>query len=423
MKTNTKKVIISLIVGAIIISGFAIPCQGTRYWHDLYIYSLKIKGKTKIITSNVKKMDINVDEMIYINDNIAISEYQNGLFIFDNELKKQRFIKSNGYLDSIDEKGNIIFVESDKIVFLSKEGKEIWNYPIEPGCQIDPIEKMNEYYYIERLCKNNDGTWVNILEKYSEEGIIDWKKVISKELSGGWSLELLGVSQNEVYLIGINENGFRYVFRVDEEGEFKIPWVLESGYIRYYKIAKEANELLFFIEKDRELFLSKYRSDGELVFRVELNGIYLAYDMFGIKKILLDEDQNIYIFGSEESLPLRMYVMKYDEDGNELWTKVLIGDYYEDYINYEIADVQYRGSGEFYVIGSSDRYGWNKGVQTVIVGMDSDGNRQWIQHFHPENAWYLTPLATTLDENGDLFVAGTYSVEEEVIENVGGCGC
>jgi hypothetical protein len=35
----------------------------------------------------------------------------------------------------------------------------------------------------------------------------------------------------------------------------------------------------------------------------------------------------------------------------------------------------------------------------------------------------LVPGNSMLDENGDLLVAGTYRVEEEVFDDIGGCGC
>ena len=419
-KTVITYFILIVLLMIIFIPIFNKNLIGNSYKQFIFLSIFITNGHTK--SNTVKSFNYGWLEGLEFNSYQRIALFgMDHLRLIGSTMKVASSIEKQGYFYGFDENNNIMWLDSSSFRLYSPKGIEIWNKSLPSNCKMGLVRQNKGYYYNKYKCFGDSGQIFNYMSKYNKMGEEIWEIDLTSKIAGNSIYDFLDVTGDNVYLMGEDTLSY-FLLPVDADGNIYNRWDL-GGYLIAYASANAGNDLIIFHENGGEEYLSKYQSDGELVFNVKWNGIRIDFDSFDCKKILLDEDRNIFLFGSEATLPLRMIVTKYDEDGNELWTKVLIGDYYENFINYEISDVQYRGSGEFYVIGSSDRYGWNKGVQTVIVGMDSDGNRQWIQSFHPENAQYLTPMATTLDENGDLFVAGTYSVEEEVIDNVGGCGC
>ena len=254
---------------------------------------------------------------------------------------------------------------------------------------------------------------------FSENGEIIWDIDLTPGVDEEWAFMILNIEGSRLYLLGSNNHidSHTYLLPVNENGDIGESWDLGRE-IYTYASANDGEELIFYIKNDEGQLLKKYRSDGELVFQVERP---MKRDWLECKQIYIDEMNDIYLFASEGGdYVSHIYVTKYSEFGDYKWSHIIAG---RDYEVIEFVEAQYRGSGEFYVSGVLDPHGWSEGTKTVLLGMDSDGNRQWIHYYHPENAESIKPLATTLDENGDLFVAGTYSIEEEEIDNVGGCGC
>ena len=401
------------------------PCYAEKYEYNTGVFSVKFDQIGLIEMRN--KADLNMvileDDIQYVAYNrIALSIMDKGLYLLDGNFDLIRLYKGDGHVVGMDDQQRIVWYDYDdspEITLLSTEGEILWTLPINNNCTVAPVKTMNGIYYIQRDCDEKNNSVTNWLTAVSESGSLLWDINVTPETDEKWYFTILDVGQKQVYLWG-GEDDENYLLVVNEDGIYEQMWQFEKGYLQSHAVLNDSEGLLFFVETNETEYLSKYKSDGELVFRINWNGISIDHDSFECKKILLDEDQNIYLFGSEEGFSFRMIVTKYDKDGNELWTKVLAGDYYE---NDKLTDAQYCANREFYIIGQNDINDNHNSLKTEILKMDSDGTIHWKQIYFETGSVYTEPLATTLDENGDLFVAGTYSVEEEVIENVGGCGC
>jgi len=124
------------------------------------------------------------------------------------------------------------------------------------------------------------------------------------------------------------------------------------------------------------------------------------------KRIRIDGRNHVY-FGvhlAESATPAegnRLQLIKLDENGNELWGKVLQG--HPGSFDHYLID----GEGRSFVIGDSPLP--SGGIQ--ITKFAQDGTKQWTQAWNTEGRAHAGPLA--LDDEGNLYAAGGAYVEKK----------
>jgi uncharacterized delta-60 repeat protein len=126
-------------------------------------------------------------------------------------------------------------------------------------------------------------------------------------------------------------------------------------------------------------------------------------DAVGCCPLALDSSGNVYVTGtSEGSTTGRDYTtIKYDTDGNELWTVCYNGPH-------NLADesraLALDGSGKIYVTGTSEGSTTDKDYATIKY--DTNGNELWVARYNGPDGLADESRALALDGGGNIYVTG-----------------
>lgn len=139
----------------------------------------------------------------------------------------------------------------------------------------------------------------------------------------------------------------------------------------------------------------KYGSNGKQIWKnIEDLGEKDAYVPMN-----LDTSENSYILGSN-------YDAKYDSDGKQIYFNTFSDRNIRAYAS--VLDKQ----GNIYLTGYS-----NAGDQIVVFKYDNNGQQVWSANYrYPGNPVTMTS-GITLDESGDIYVAGFTSPDKDVAES------
>ena len=122
--------------------------------------------------------------------------------------------------------------------------------------------------------------------------------------------------------------------------------------------------------------------------------------------IAIDSSGNIYLTGIDSSNlnDWDLFVAKYDSAGNWKWTRQ-VGTASEDVGDSIIAD----SNGDIYVAGSvgdsldgNVHYG---SADLILMKYDSDGNKLWTKQLGSDG--YDHAYGLTMDDNGNIYITGT----------------
>ena len=193
-----------------------------------------------------------------------------------------------------------------------------------------------------------------------------------------------------------NQFGGRYIdhgFDVieNEQGEFIIVGTLGGFY----------NPSTFdFLNHDADIFIIKTNAQGEKIWEKTYGGSSHEW----AKKIIAAPGGGYYICGSTQSKgagSFDMFLMKMDEDGNELWMKTYGG------ANFEYGEsVQLNVENNLYLLGSSASFSENKKPDHFLVKTDLNGNVIWEKTFGGEGSDYSASLVCLAD-SGCAFTGWT----------------
>ena len=149
-----------------------------------------------------------------------------------------------------------------------------------------------------------------------------------------------------------------------------------------------------------DIWVSKYDNSGNLLWTEQLG---TPWDERS-ESMTVDREGNIYLAGwsygnlgngEARSSDISGWVAKYDRDGNQLWIEGLG-------VVTAIYDIAVDGSGNTYVVGENT-YG-NREVDGFILKYDSNGTRQWGKLFHTDKLDISRGVA--VDNSGNIYMSG-----------------
>ena len=147
----------------------------------------------------------------------------------------------------------------------------------------------------------------------------------------------------------------------------------------------------------------KYDPNGNLLWERRYHGPGDGYDV--AYALALDSADNVYVTGVswQTTRDFDYTTIKYDTDGNLLWTASYDGPTNEDDYAYALV---VDDAGNVYVTGWSGGGGHLQYRDYATLKYDTDGNQLWVQRYNgPGNSWDEA-RALAVDSVGNVFVTG-----------------
>ncbi|MFQ6103265.1 MAG: SBBP repeat-containing protein [Candidatus Glassbacteria bacterium] len=145
----------------------------------------------------------------------------------------------------------------------------------------------------------------------------------------------------------------------------------------------------------------KYDGDGNELWVERYNGTGNSWD--SAHSIAVDGAGNVYVTGQSSGIDTGYdyATVKYDADGNELWTARYDGPAGDDDM---AKSITLDGEGNVYVTGKSHGIGTDWDFATIKY--DSDGNEEWIWRFNYLGDSDDRAKAIAIDHDGNICVTG-----------------
>ena len=277
-----------------------------------------------------------------------------------------------------------------------------------------------------------------LLVKYDGDGIKYWSKQIGSS-SYDTANSLAIDSNGNIYITGEtlgSMDGQKYeggsdiiLIKYDNDGNRQ--WTKQIGTTNN-DVAKSINidscgyvyiigETIGFLDGQEyegilDMFLAKYDSNGNKQWIKQI-------DLITTKGFFIDLSNNIYVIGNTrhsldgQIIPERTveytyaFLMKYDNDGNKQWTRLL-----SNYPDSEIRGVSCNNKGDIYITGDLSHYVGADGVSDIFLAkFDNEGKNHWVESFDLSDADYSEDV--TCDNNGNVYITGhTFeSVGDEIL--------
>ncbi len=276
------------------------------------------------------------------------------------------------------------------------------------------------------LGKMWDGGFSNndmVLIKLDFEGKQKWR-----EYYGG-SRSNLGhkfiITKDDAFvMVGLGQQtdifGNAYLVKADQNG--KIIWENDFGerYIDqgFDVIENDSGEFLIvgtlggfynttsvdFLNHDADIYIIKTNAQGEKLWEKTFGGT--AHDW--AKEIIKAPGGGYYVCGSTQSEgegSFDIFLMKIDEDGNELWFKTYGGADFEYGESVRLSD-----DNNLYILGTSASFSDNYKPDHFLIKTDLDGEVIWESIYGGEDSDYSRALVCTPD-SGCAFTGWTDSGE------------
>ena len=145
------------------------------------------------------------------------------------------------------------------------------------------------------------------------------------------------------------------------------------------------------------IFIRKYDSDGNEIWTRMVGG-----DYYSISSVSTDASGNVYIAGEYEPGTTYAFVRKYDSDGNEIWAREFGGSGGRSFAYSVSTD-----ASSVYVAGGTSKAlsGPNAGMLDAFIRKyDSDGNEIWTRQFGSANGETADSVSAYGSDN--IYVAG-----------------
>ncbi len=254
------------------------------------------------------------------------------------------------------------------------------------------------------------------LNLFSQEVEEEWVNFYNGYIARGSETLIADSSEEFVYTAGATGNTF-ITMKIDHEGEL----IWEESYTfpgSYYVSACEVK-----IDQYNNIYVSGYCDNWNLsttkyiVIKYDQNGNelwttvcdYVDYRPSSIVWLDIDEQQNVYVatrFATGTSISDYLTI-KYDMNGEELWHVIHDGIYGDDVPS----DILVDGAGNIFVIGLSEMA--NDDYDYLLMKYNSDGILQWEERYNAHCEYrYLYPRIA-LDESENICLIGMQAIEPD----------
>ena len=197
-----------------------------------------------------------------------------------------------------------------------------------------------------------------------------------------------GIQQWTAYYIGLGDHAFPTAMDTDSRGNV------------YIAVADKKYES----EHHKAYTTIKYDPEGFQEWEAHYTESDSSYDY--PNAIAVDKAENVYVTGTSYVNNNSNYVtIKYDENGQELWTAAYNGNENDEIENYT-AGLILDDEGNVYVTGSSEDLSGNNTFDIVTVKYDSEGIQQWAVRYEEANGDDNRARAIGMDSVGNIRVFG-----------------
>ncbi|MBN1765746.1 MAG: SBBP repeat-containing protein [Sedimentisphaerales bacterium] len=325
---------------------------------------------------------------------------------------------------ALDSTGNLYmsgyaYVDGNKDYLTIKydpDGNELWvaryNGVYNDSDEAHDIEIDDDGYVFVAGETDNNSTGTDFqLVKYDSDGQELWATSLS---ASGYAEEDIAYrlsldEQSNAYLAGCSDckwDSDYFTAKFNEDGDFQWSQLYDGSgrdEIRELVLDSEGNVIVTGISDmdisgsvDYDIMTIKYNTNGTLLWAESYddpgNGDNYPTDM------VIDDDNNIYICSDVLYSQRAWVLLKYDSNGNELWSSR--GPYVS--VPYAITLDE---TGNVYVTG----YGSDPNIvgdyYYLTVKYDNDGNELW-QQYYSGNFYYSMTCDIAVDSTGDVYVTG-----------------
>ncbi|KYK24046.1 hypothetical protein AYK21_06135 [Thermoplasmatales archaeon SG8-52-2] len=296
------------------------------------------------------------------------------------------------------------------LIKTDSEGNEVWNKTY--GGTLDDdvlcvIETRNGGYAIAGYSEYSQGKYELWILKTYNNGTEEWSKKYRKgdtvfgfciiEIEHGYVV--VSKAEDDVWLLGIDENGI--IVWNNTFGGAKPDWgleVIQDDYGDYVIVGYTFS----FGHGDADIWLIKANETGEELWNKTFGGG--GYDTAG--DVIQTYDGGYAITGGiTTSNGWRHFcLIKTDENGSELWTKIYIINDFE--VGSSLIQTV---EGDYLIVGSTDSFG-SKGCNACVIKTDENGVEVWNVTYGGNGQ---NSAGSIIGLNDKEFVtAGTYENDE-----------
>ncbi len=163
------------------------------------------------------------------------------------------------------------------------------------------ISSNDCYILVDLISYDNENYIATVIKKETSDYTLHLMKYNNKKIV--WDKEIKKITEDEIK--------YESIFLSSEMDEYINKLYIKNNYIYSYSVTENDNKYISTI--------SKYDKEGNLVKEIVLNNIDELQNGI-IIKYFVDKKDNItaYIFGLNDN-NAKLYVVKYDESGKELW--------------------------------------------------------------------------------------------------------
>lgn len=156
------------------------------------------------------------------------------------------------------------------------------------------------------------------------------------------------------------------------------------------------------------ILILKYNATGNLVWSSTNASLSLYSYLGGNIKTTIDRDNNIYVSGQGDSIPVYsnndIITMKFNSSGVYQWSARYDHYWYDG----GVVGVGLDSMLNVYVAGrSSDMI---TGPDIALIKYDSSGVQQWVQRYDTSGIDYETPSSLAVSPGGNCYVGGMYGI-------------
>lgn len=272
-----------------------------------------------------------------------------------------------GYLIANSVKFNTNPGEINALVKYDSLGKIEWEHSLNDDSQMDSIHETKDSYFISE--KESDGH-KRITQISKNDGTAKWSKVFK-----GDEFESISKNNDGGYLIGIADNNYRKILKVDSSGDTSwshrldnqdesassIKQTADGGYI--ISGTKEYND------NDQDANLIKINSAGEMEWEKRLTGS-TALDQSSAVEVVNEGGNEYYLVSGTKNG--NSWLSKIGTAGNEIWNKT--------YNGIEATDIRQDSNGDYLLSGTEITADGDKNA-TVTKIDSTNGSKVWQQSY------------------------------------------